>query len=101
MVSVHKAVEFVLLSSRCWEGVEEGGLRDRAGGFLSSAYCHGLPLFLLPLFHKVIWLVTFTSAIFLGLDVGLLVSVGFAFFIVTVQSHRYFVSGTRRLAMVR
>ncbi|XP_032196392.1 testis anion transporter 1 isoform X8 [Mustela erminea] len=36
----------------------------------------------------VIWLVTFTSAIFLGLDVGLLVSVGFAFFIVTVQSHR-------------
>ncbi|XP_012900265.1 testis anion transporter 1 isoform X7 [Mustela putorius furo] len=36
----------------------------------------------------VIWLVTFISAIFLGLDVGLLVSVGFAFFIVTVQSHR-------------
>ncbi|XP_032720217.1 testis anion transporter 1 isoform X1 [Lontra canadensis] len=36
----------------------------------------------------VIWLVTFTSAIFLGLDVGLLVSVSFAFFIITVRSHR-------------
>lgn len=48
MVSVHKAVEFVLLSSRCQEGVEEGGLRDRAGGFLSSAYCHGLPFSFFP-----------------------------------------------------
>ncbi|XP_027457380.2 testis anion transporter 1 isoform X2 [Zalophus californianus] len=36
----------------------------------------------------VIWLVTFISAIFLGLDVGLLVSVAFAFFIITVRSHR-------------
>uniref|UniRef100_A0A8C0T0W3 Solute carrier family 26 member 8 n=1 Tax=Canis lupus familiaris TaxID=9615 RepID=A0A8C0T0W3_CANLF len=36
----------------------------------------------------IIWLVTFTSAIFLGLDVGLLVSIAFAFFIITVRSHR-------------
>ncbi|XP_070101615.1 testis anion transporter 1 isoform X4 [Equus caballus] len=36
----------------------------------------------------IIWMVTFTSAIFLGLDVGLLVSVAFAFFVITVQSHR-------------
>ncbi|XP_049746510.1 testis anion transporter 1 isoform X4 [Elephas maximus indicus] len=36
----------------------------------------------------VIWLVTFSSAIFLGLDFGLLVSVAFAFFIIAVRSHR-------------
>ncbi|KAM9667412.1 LOW QUALITY PROTEIN: testis anion transporter 1 [Trichechus inunguis] len=36
----------------------------------------------------VIWIVTFSSAIFLGLDAGLLVSVAFAFFIITVRSHR-------------
>ncbi|XP_006860630.1 PREDICTED: testis anion transporter 1 [Chrysochloris asiatica] len=34
------------------------------------------------------WLVTFTSAVFLGLDIGLLISVAFAFFIITVRSHR-------------
>ncbi|KAF6116167.1 solute carrier family 26 member 8 [Phyllostomus discolor] len=37
---------------------------------------------------SVIWMVTFTSAIFLGLDIGLLVSIAFAFFLITVQSHR-------------
>ncbi|XP_072497983.1 testis anion transporter 1 isoform X3 [Notamacropus eugenii] len=36
----------------------------------------------------VIWIVTFLSVICLGLDVGLLVSVIFTFFITTVQSHR-------------
>ncbi|XP_058409951.1 testis anion transporter 1 isoform X1 [Diceros bicornis minor] len=36
----------------------------------------------------VIWMVTFTSAVFLGLDVGLLVSIAFAFFLITVRSHR-------------
>ncbi|XP_072801238.1 testis anion transporter 1 isoform X2 [Vicugna pacos] len=36
----------------------------------------------------IAWMVTFISAIFLGLDVGLLVSVAFTFFIITVQSHR-------------
>ncbi|XP_023402190.1 testis anion transporter 1 isoform X8 [Loxodonta africana] len=36
----------------------------------------------------VIWLVTFSSAIFLGLDFGLLLSVAFAFFIIAVRSHR-------------
>uniref|UniRef100_A0A2K6EFR0 Solute carrier family 26 member 8 n=2 Tax=Propithecus coquereli TaxID=379532 RepID=A0A2K6EFR0_PROCO len=35
-----------------------------------------------------IWIVTFLSAIFLGLDVGLLISLVFAFFIITVRSHR-------------
>ncbi|OBS83769.1 hypothetical protein A6R68_22284, partial [Neotoma lepida] len=35
----------------------------------------------------VIWMVTFSSAIFLGLDVGLLISLVFAFFIITVRSH--------------
>lgn len=54
-----------------------------------------------PLFHKIIWMVTFVSAISLGLDVGLLVSLAFAFFIIAVRSHRYFVSGDRRLAVAR
>ncbi|XP_004710873.1 testis anion transporter 1 isoform X1 [Echinops telfairi] len=36
----------------------------------------------------IIWIMTFISALFLGLDVGLVVSVTFAFFIITVQSHR-------------
>uniref|UniRef100_A0A8C8ZAX3 Solute carrier family 26 member 8 n=1 Tax=Prolemur simus TaxID=1328070 RepID=A0A8C8ZAX3_PROSS len=35
-----------------------------------------------------IWIVTFLSAIFLGLDVGLLISLVFTFFIITVRSHR-------------
>uniref|UniRef100_A0A8C2SDH5 STAS domain-containing protein n=1 Tax=Capra hircus TaxID=9925 RepID=A0A8C2SDH5_CAPHI len=36
----------------------------------------------------LIWMVTFMSAILLGLDIGLVVAVTFAFFIITVQSHR-------------
>ncbi|XP_021489171.1 testis anion transporter 1 [Meriones unguiculatus] len=36
----------------------------------------------------VIWMVTFFSAIFLGLDLGLLISLVFAFFVITVRSHR-------------
>ncbi|XP_062041999.1 testis anion transporter 1 isoform X3 [Lepus europaeus] len=36
----------------------------------------------------ILWLVTFASAIFLGLDFGLLVSLVFAFFVITVRSHR-------------
>ncbi|XP_074167237.1 testis anion transporter 1 isoform X1 [Sminthopsis crassicaudata] len=36
----------------------------------------------------VIWIVTFLSVICLGLDIGLLISVVFTFFITTVQSHR-------------
>ncbi|KAL2791728.1 testis anion transporter 1 isoform a, partial [Daubentonia madagascariensis] len=35
-----------------------------------------------------VWIVTFLSVIFLGLDVGLLISLVFAFFIITVRSHR-------------
>ncbi|KAM8779271.1 testis anion transporter 1 [Rhynchonycteris naso] len=36
----------------------------------------------------VIWMMTFMSSIFLGLDVGLLISTAFAFFVITVRSHR-------------
>ncbi|KAM6182322.1 testis anion transporter 1 [Erethizon dorsatum] len=36
----------------------------------------------------VTWMVTFISTIFLGLDVGLLVSLLFAFFVIAVRSHR-------------
>ncbi|XP_007483829.1 testis anion transporter 1 isoform X2 [Monodelphis domestica] len=36
----------------------------------------------------VIWIVTFLSVLCLGLDIGLLISVVFTFFITTVQSHR-------------
>nr|XP_042121781.1 testis anion transporter 1 isoform X2 [Peromyscus maniculatus bairdii] len=36
----------------------------------------------------VVWMVTFSCAIFLGLDVGLLISLVFAFFVITVRSHR-------------
>ncbi|KAI5149110.1 Testis Anion Transporter 1, partial [Manis pentadactyla] len=36
----------------------------------------------------IIWMVTFISAIFLGLDVGLLISVAFASFVITFHSHR-------------
>ncbi|XP_051009391.1 testis anion transporter 1 [Acomys russatus] len=35
-----------------------------------------------------VWMVTFSSAIFLGLDAGLLISLVFAFFMITVRSHR-------------
>ncbi|MEJ1270971.1 solute carrier family 26 member 8 [Cricetulus griseus] len=38
--------------------------------------------------NQVVWMVTFSSVIFLGLDVGLLISLAFAFFIITVRSHR-------------
>lgn len=51
------------------------------------------------LFHKVVWMVTFSAAIFLGLDVGLLISLGFTFFIITVRSHRYSASGRCRTAV--
>ncbi|XP_048203834.1 testis anion transporter 1 isoform X3 [Perognathus longimembris pacificus] len=37
---------------------------------------------------NVIWMVTFSAAIFLGLDIGLFVSLIFTFFIITVRSHR-------------
>ncbi|XP_004590531.2 testis anion transporter 1 isoform X1 [Ochotona princeps] len=36
----------------------------------------------------ILWMVTFSSTIFLGLDLGLLVSLAFTFFIITVRSHR-------------
>uniref|UniRef100_A0A8C9IBE2 Solute carrier family 26 member 8 n=1 Tax=Piliocolobus tephrosceles TaxID=591936 RepID=A0A8C9IBE2_9PRIM len=36
----------------------------------------------------VLWMMTFSSSIFLGLDIGLIISVVSAFFITTVRSHR-------------
>ncbi|XP_029799209.1 testis anion transporter 1 isoform X1 [Suricata suricatta] len=39
-------------------------------------------------YDSIIWMVTFVAAIFLGLDMGLLVSIAFAFFVITVRSHR-------------
>ncbi|XP_063095059.1 testis anion transporter 1 isoform X2 [Cavia porcellus] len=39
-------------------------------------------------FDCISWMVTFISTVFLGLDVGLVISLLFAFFIVTVRSHR-------------
>ncbi|NXA39583.1 S26A8 protein, partial [Eudromia elegans] len=39
-------------------------------------------------YHLVIWLVTFAAVLCLGLDVGLAISMGFTFFIITVRSHR-------------
>nr|XP_021521252.1 testis anion transporter 1 isoform X2 [Aotus nancymaae] len=35
-----------------------------------------------------LWMMTFLSSVFLGLDIGLIISVVFAFFITTVRSHR-------------
>uniref|UniRef100_A0A8B9PEA9 Solute carrier family 26 member 8 n=1 Tax=Apteryx owenii TaxID=8824 RepID=A0A8B9PEA9_APTOW len=37
---------------------------------------------------NVIWLVTFAAVLCLGLDVGLAISMGFTFFVITVRSHR-------------
>ncbi|XP_032745162.1 testis anion transporter 1 isoform X3 [Rattus rattus] len=39
-------------------------------------------------YECVVWMVTFSAAIFLGLDVGLLISLVFTFFVITVRSHR-------------
>ncbi|KAM5279696.1 testis anion transporter 1 [Ctenodactylus gundi] len=50
------------------------------------------------LYHFVIWMMTFISTIFLGLDVGLLVSLFFSFFIITVHSHR---TEIQRLGLIR
>lgn len=101
-VVVQRAVEFVLYISGVGREQEgDGGLRDTTGDFPNCACCCGLPFPVFPLLHKIIWMVTFISAIFLGLDVGLLVSIAFAFFVITVRSHRYFVSGDRRLAVAR
>lgn len=84
------------LNPRCQEGEGEGELRDRTADFLISA-CY--MVFLFPSSGKIIWMMTFIAAIVLGLDIGLLVSVAFAFFMITIQSHRYLVSGNRSLAM--
>lgn len=69
---------------------------DRTGDVLISA-CD--MVFLFASSRKIIWMVTFIAAIVLGLDVGLMVSVAFAFFVITIQSHRYSVSGHSSLAM--
>ncbi|XP_029769204.1 testis anion transporter 1 [Terrapene carolina triunguis] len=40
-------------------------------------------------YHFVIWIVTFAAVLCLGLDIGLVIAMGFTFFIITVRSHRY------------
>nr|XP_032660771.1 testis anion transporter 1 isoform X3 [Chelonoidis abingdonii] len=37
---------------------------------------------------NVIWIVTFAAVLCLGLDIGLIIAMGFTFFIITVRSHR-------------
>uniref|UniRef100_H0WLI6 Solute carrier family 26 member 8 n=2 Tax=Otolemur garnettii TaxID=30611 RepID=H0WLI6_OTOGA len=65
-----------------------------AGIILSNVLPYLETIYTLPsLWRKdqydcAVWIVTFLSAIFLGLDVGLLISLTFAFFIVAVRSHR-------------
>ncbi|XP_050812555.1 testis anion transporter 1 isoform X2 [Gopherus flavomarginatus] len=39
-------------------------------------------------YHFVIWIVTFAAVLCLGLDIGLIIAMGFTFFIITVRSHR-------------
>nr|XP_031544319.1 testis anion transporter 1 isoform X5 [Vicugna pacos] len=72
-------------------------IQDKSGGRQQFASLVGAGVMLLLMvkvgrfFYElpnIAWMVTFISAIFLGLDVGLLVSVAFTFFIITVQSHR-------------
>ncbi|XP_076773352.1 testis anion transporter 1 isoform X3 [Arvicanthis niloticus] len=72
-------------------------IQDKSGGRQQFASLVGAGVMLLLMvkmgsfFHKlpnVLWMVTFSAAIFLGLDVGLLISLGFTFFIITVRSHR-------------
>lgn len=38
---------------------------------------------------KVIWLGTFAAVLRLGLDVGLVIALALAFFIIGIRSHRY------------
>nr|XP_048307162.1 testis anion transporter 1 isoform X3 [Myodes glareolus] len=65
-----------------------------AGIILSNVIPYLETIYYLPTLWRqdqcdcVVWMVTFSSAIFLGLDVGLLISLVFAFFIITVRSHR-------------
>ncbi|NXK05279.1 S26A8 protein, partial [Herpetotheres cachinnans] len=39
-------------------------------------------------YHFVIWLVTFAAVLCFGLDVGLVIAMGFTFFVITIRSHR-------------
>ncbi|NXU55431.1 S26A8 protein, partial [Turnix velox] len=39
-------------------------------------------------YHFVIWIVTFIAVLCLGLDLGLVIAVGFTFLIITIRSHR-------------
>ncbi|XP_037375481.1 testis anion transporter 1 isoform X2 [Talpa occidentalis] len=65
-----------------------------AGIILSNLLPYFETIYYLPSLWKqsqydcVIWAVTFLASLLLGLDLGLLISIMFAFFIVTVQSHK-------------
>ncbi|XP_048203833.1 testis anion transporter 1 isoform X2 [Perognathus longimembris pacificus] len=72
-------------------------IQDKSGGRQQFASLVGAGVMLLLMvkvgsfFYElpnVIWMVTFSAAIFLGLDIGLFVSLIFTFFIITVRSHR-------------
>ncbi|XP_009983489.1 PREDICTED: testis anion transporter 1 [Tauraco erythrolophus] len=39
-------------------------------------------------YHFVIWLVTFAAVLCFGLDVGLVIAMGFTLFVITIRSHR-------------
>ncbi|XP_048661146.1 testis anion transporter 1 isoform X6 [Marmota marmota marmota] len=65
-----------------------------AGVVLSNVLPYLETIYNLPSLWKqnqydfVVWIFTFLSSIFLGLDIGLLMSIVFAFFITTLRSHR-------------
>ncbi|KAM5166818.1 testis anion transporter 1 [Callospermophilus lateralis] len=65
-----------------------------AGVVLSNVLPYLETIYNLPSLWKqnqydfVVWIFTFLSSIFLGLDIGLLISIVFAFFIATLRSHR-------------
>nr|XP_035151351.1 testis anion transporter 1 isoform X8 [Callithrix jacchus] len=65
-----------------------------AGIILSNVYPYLETISNLPSLWRedqydcALWMMTFLSSVFLGLDIGLIISVVFAFFITTVRSHR-------------
>ncbi|XP_008771002.1 testis anion transporter 1 isoform X12 [Rattus norvegicus] len=72
-------------------------IQDKSGGRQQFASLVGAGVMLLLMVKigsffdnlpNVVWMVTFSAAIFLGLDVGLLISLVFTFFVITVRSHR-------------
>ncbi|XP_054969502.2 testis anion transporter 1 isoform X5 [Pan paniscus] len=72
-------------------------IQDKSGGrqqFASLVGAGVMLLLMVKMGHffytlpNALWMMTFSSSIFLGLDIGLIISVVSAFFITTVRSHR-------------